>query len=352
MIDPKKISDAEIQAVAFFVHGSVCFLSLSPMLLTNKQVKVRLEGKSYAWKGSVMGPSGKKHKNKVRVVIEGKEYNVSPENVWLMKLKKTYKGGKGEVVPSPRYSGDARSDPEARRHNGDYLALTPQPPQVVRTATFNRMNFTNTFITCAKGSVVYARGRKTEKAATQNAANEHMMGGGGLDGAISGRGGEGLHRARSRLPFVAPNVRCETGDAVITPSGDFKNQKVGHIIHAVGPNFHLLMDNNHGMILLLKATLATMRIAKEADIQELFMGIVSGGIFRASVPLKTIVQIILMAVISSTYVGLKEVMITGFSDEEVTCIQETIREFSTPNGFKNFMDTMSTDFIEAIYRPL
>jgi O-acetyl-ADP-ribose deacetylase (regulator of RNase III) len=256
------------------------------------------------------------------------------------------------VVPSPRYSGDARSDPEARRHNGDYLALTPQPPQVVRTATFNRMKFTNTFITCAKGSVVYARGRKTEKAATQNAANEHMMGGGGLDGAISGRGGEGLHRARSRLPFVAPNVRCETGDAVITPSGDFKNQKVGHIIHAVGPNFHLLMDNNHGMMLLLKATLATMRIAKEADIQELFMGIVSGGIFRASVPLKTIVQIILMAVISSTYVGLKEVMITGFSDEEVTCIQETIREFSTPNGFKNFLDTMSTDFIEAIYRPL
>jgi hypothetical protein len=100
---------------------------------------------------------------------------------------------------------------------------------------------------------------KTCKAAAQNAANEHMMGGGGLDGAISGRGGEGLHQARSRLvgsnldPLARFNsVYSNDEDGVeILDDGEileqmkaFKAQYPNHDIRikSIGENMEVLSD--------------------------------------------------------------------------------------------------------------
>lgn len=69
-----------------------------------------------------------------------------------------------------------------------------------------------------------------------NAANEGCLGGGGVDGAVTSRGGRALQSARQALPVVAGrSTRCKTGSAVATASGGLACKK--KVIHAVGPNY-------------------------------------------------------------------------------------------------------------------
>lgn len=65
-----------------------------------------------------------------------------------------------------------------------------------------------------------------------NAANERMLGGGGVDGAIHHAAGPRLLAACRAVPEVRPGVRCPTGEARITPGFDLPAR---HVIHTVGP---------------------------------------------------------------------------------------------------------------------
>jgi O-acetyl-ADP-ribose deacetylase (regulator of RNase III) len=65
-----------------------------------------------------------------------------------------------------------------------------------------------------------------------NAANERMLGGGGVDGAIHRAAGPELLHACRAVPEVRPGVRCPTGESRITPGFRLTAR---HVIHTVGP---------------------------------------------------------------------------------------------------------------------
>ena len=68
--------------------------------------------------------------------------------------------------------------------------------------------------------------------AVVNAANERMLGGSGVDGAIHAAAGPELLAACRAVPEVRPGVRCPTGAARVTPGFRLPAR---FVIHTVGP---------------------------------------------------------------------------------------------------------------------
>ena len=73
-----------------------------------------------------------------------------------------------------------------------------------------------------------------------NAANERMLGGGGVDGAIHRAAGQELYEACLKVPEVRLGVRCPTGELRITPGFRLPAK---FVIHTVGPVYR---DGQHG----------------------------------------------------------------------------------------------------------
>lgn len=65
-----------------------------------------------------------------------------------------------------------------------------------------------------------------------NAANEALLPGDGVDGAIHDAAGPELFDACQQIPEVRPGVRCPTGEARITPGFNLPAQ---FVIHTVAP---------------------------------------------------------------------------------------------------------------------
>jgi O-acetyl-ADP-ribose deacetylase (regulator of RNase III) len=81
---------------------------------------------------------------------------------------------------------------------------------------------------------------KLEVDAIVNAANQVMLGGGGVDGAIHRAAGKELFEACLKVTEVRPGVRCPTGEVRITPGFRLPAK---FVIHTVGPVYR---DGQHG----------------------------------------------------------------------------------------------------------
>jgi O-acetyl-ADP-ribose deacetylase (regulator of RNase III) len=62
-----------------------------------------------------------------------------------------------------------------------------------------------------------------------NAANERMLGGGGVDGAIHEAAGGQLYKACLAVPEVRLGVRCPTGQSRITPGFNLPSGAAGEM---------------------------------------------------------------------------------------------------------------------------
>ncbi len=105
-----------------------------------------------------------------------------------------------------------------------------------------------------------------------NAANEKMLGGGGVDGAIHRAAGRQLYEACLEVPEVRPGVRCPTGEARITPGFRLAAR---YVIHTVGPVYRGPRDAGR----LASAHRSSLRLAVENGLTSIAFPAISCGIF-------------------------------------------------------------------------
>ena len=108
-----------------------------------------------------------------------------------------------------------------------------------------------------------------------NAANERMLGGGGVDGAIHRAAGPQLLAACRQVAEVAPGVRCPTGEARLTPGFDLAAKWV---IHTVGPVWD---GGGYGEAELLASCYQNcLKLALEQGIESLAFPAISCGVYH------------------------------------------------------------------------
>lgn len=123
--------------------------------------------------------------------------------------------------------------------------------------------------------IVIKRGDITEEEVDTivNAANERMLGGGGVDGAIHRAAGPELKKACREVPEVEPGVRCPTGEARITPGFELPAR---HVIHTVGPVYSGTSEDAE---LLASAHRSSLELAEENDLRTVAFPAISCGVY-------------------------------------------------------------------------
>lgn len=123
-------------------------------------------------------------------------------------------------------------------------------------------------ITVERGDLTRAR-----VDAIVNAANEGMLGGGGIDGAIHRAAGRELLVACKQVPEVRPGVRCPTGEARITPGFALPARWV---IHAVGPRYS---GSSEDARLLGSAFRSALELAVTSEARTVALPAISCGVY-------------------------------------------------------------------------
>lgn len=126
------------------------------------------------------------------------------------------------------------------------------------------------------GQVIVKIGDITDEAvdAIVNAANSTLLGGGGVDGAIHGKGGPAIVEECRRIRETTHPTGLPTGEAVITTAGKLPAK---YVIHTVGPIY-----GNHGgseATLLSNAYVRSLTLAEEYSVKSIAFPSISTGAY-------------------------------------------------------------------------
>ena len=165
----------------------------------------------------------------------------------------------------------------------------------------------------AKIEIIKGDITKLETDAIVNAANNSLLGGGGVDGAIHRAAGKELLEECKKLNG------CETGDAKITSAYKLPAK---HVIHTVGPVWK--GGNNNEIELLESCYKSSLEIAEEYKLQSIAFPNISTGIYAfpkekaAEIAIKTVLAL------SAEFQHLKKIIFCCFDDENYDLYKKMI----------------------------
>jgi O-acetyl-ADP-ribose deacetylase (regulator of RNase III) len=137
-----------------------------------------------------------------------------------------------------------------------------------------------------------------------NAANEKLLRGGGVDGAIHRAAGPELQEACSRIGG------CPTGEARITPGFRLPAR---HVIHAVGPRWH---GGGRGEAdLLASCYRQALELAEQEGLKTIAFPGISTGIYGYPLEDATRIAIVTVADCLTQMPSIEEVRFVTFGDE-------------------------------------
>ena len=108
-----------------------------------------------------------------------------------------------------------------------------------------------------------------------NAANQLMLGGGGVDGAIHAAAGPHLLEACRAFPEVRRGVRCPTGEARITPGFELSAR---YVIHTVGPIWRGGGSNEDELLASCYRT--SLALAEQHALKSIAFPAISCGVYQ------------------------------------------------------------------------
>jgi len=156
-----------------------------------------------------------------------------------------------------------------------------------------------------------------------NAANETLLGGGGVDGAIHRAAGPDLLDACREIPEVHSGVRCPTGEARITPGFDLPAE---HVIHTVGPVWR---GGDQGEPELLASCYReSLHLAELHDIHTVAFPAISCGAY--GYPVEAAAEVAVREVSEALAASgvVERVLLVGFDGDVVAGLNEALRRFS------------------------
>ncbi len=158
---------------------------------------------------------------------------------------------------------------------------------------------------------------KQQVDAIVNAANEGLLGGGGVDGAIHRAAGPELRAFCERIPQVRPGVRCPTGQARLSPGFRLPAR---YIIHAVGPRY---CGRPEDAELLASAYRSALRIASEQGVRTIAFPAISCGAY--GYPLPEAARIALSVALERDW-PLDEIRFVLFDERTYRAFQEALQQ--------------------------
>ena len=163
-------------------------------------------------------------------------------------------------------------------------------------------------------------------AAIVNAANERMLGGGGVDGAIHAAAGPELLEACRAVAEVRPGVRCPTGEARITAGFQLRAR---FVVHTVGPVWRGGSNGEHE--LLASCYRSSLALAVDHGASSIAFPAISTGVYGFPLALASEIAVREVAQFLALHRAFEKTLLVAFRAPDADVLREALLRLTAPS---------------------